>query len=201
MITELVIFGSGGHANSCIEIINQYSTYSIIGYVDKKENTIFSEKHLGNDEVIKDFYSKSKLVIGFGSLSQIQNRIRIFNNFSNNFNFINLISKFSYISGTTKLGRGVQIFNHVMINRNVSIGNNCIINSKSLIEHDVCIEDNSVISTGVIINGHCSIGENTFIGSGTIVFDNVNIGRNSIIGSGLTIRKNIPDNSKIIKNL
>ena len=38
-----------------------------------------------------------------------------------------------------------------IVNSNVNIGNNCIINSKSLIEHDVSIGNHNHISTGVYI--------------------------------------------------
>ena len=57
-----------------------------------------------------------------------------------------------------------MVFHHVIVNSNVSIGENCIINNKALLEHDVKIGDNVHISTGCIVNGS-SIGSNTFVGS------------------------------------
>tara|TARA_Y100000591_G_C21787647_1_gene674724 strand:- start:1144 stop:1263 length:120 start_codon:yes stop_codon:yes gene_type:complete len=34
---NLILIGGGGHASSCLEIIEQYKNYKIIGIIEKKK--------------------------------------------------------------------------------------------------------------------------------------------------------------------
>ena len=56
-------------------------------------------------------------------------------------------SPIAYVSPSARIGEGSIIMHHAMVNSFSVIGNNCIINSKSLIEHDVKIGDHVHIST------------------------------------------------------
>ena len=52
-----------------------------------------------------------------------------------------------------------------LVNSNVTIGNNCIVNTKALIEHDAKIGNNCHISTASVINGGVVVNDGTFFGS------------------------------------
>ena len=190
---KILVIGSGGHAKSCIEIIENSKKFKIAGLIDNNKN-----KKIGKYKVIfkENDISKIKkcsknLVLGLGSLKNINKRIKIFKKFKKQgFKFPIIISKHAIVSNQSKIEEGTIIFNHVFVNSGSLIGKNCIINNKSLIEHDSTIGDHSHISTNVTINGNCIIGENTFIGSGSILRNNLTIKKNSFIKMGTILKKN-----------
>lgn len=199
---KIIIIGSGGHAISCIEILNNAKdTYKIIGYIDKKKNKKFPIKYLQNMNYLEDFkklYKTTKnFVICIGQIKNSKLRESIYLKFKKiGCNFPVIKSKHSIISANALIGPGSMVFHNVMINMNVKVGENTILNTGAIIEHGVNIGNNCHISTGAIINGDCKIGNNCFIGSGTIIHQGINIGNHCIVGAGKIISKNI--NTKTI---
>lgn len=176
---NLIIFGSGGHAISCLDVIDSTKKYKVKGYISDTESKTLSKKirWLGNDEYIKKIKKTDCAIIGFANIGKknLNSRIRIYNKLKKKGCKLPVIKSInSYISKNTKIDEGTIIMHGVVINANVKIGKNCIINTKSLIEHDTIIGDHCHISTGVIINGNCKILNKTFLGSGSIMLNNVN---------------------------
>lgn len=83
----------------------------------------------------------------------------IINNISPNINYEGKIGSYNIIAGNVYFGR------------NVSIGNNCTINTKNE-EQKIYIGDNTVIKNNVIIEGNVIIGNNNNISSGCIIGSN-----------------------------
>ena len=191
--TKLLIIGSGGHAKSCIEIIENIQKFKIMGLIDSKKNkTINKYKVIFSDNEIMKIKSISKnLVLGLGSVDNTNKRAEIFERYKKlGFHFPTIIAKGATVSKNSKIGEGTIIFNHVLINSGASIGEDCIINNKTLIEHDVKIGDHAHISTNVTINGNCKIGEKAFLGSGTILKNNLVVSKKSFIKMGSVIKTN-----------
>ena len=192
---NIILIGAGGHATSCIDVIEATNKYKIIGLIDKKKKTylkignkkykIFNEKEIFDNK--KKFYA----LICIGSNLLIKKRNILFKKYKKlGFKFPTIISPFSYVSKFSKIKDGTIIMHKAIINSNVKIGSNCIINTKSLIEHDCVIGDNSHIATSANINGHVKIGKNCFIGSNSTLVPSVKIKDNSFIKAGRLIKKN-----------
>ena len=192
---NLIIFGAGGHAISCLDVIISTKKYKVKGYVSEKENKNLSKKirWLGNDRYINKIKKTDSAIIAFANIGKknLNNRIRIYNELKKKGCKLPVIkSTNSYISKNVKIDCGSIIMHGVIINANVRIGKNCIINSKSLIEHDSIIGDHCHISTGVIVNGNCKILDKTFIGSGSIMLNDVKC-RRKIFAAGEIIKKRL----------
>ena len=191
---RIIIIGSGGHATSCINIIEKIKKYKIYGVVDNKKNIKnLSYNLIGNDKDLLKIKKKIKYAfIGIGQIKSPKKRKEVFDNLKNkNFILPKIISVNSLVSKHSQIDEGTIIMNFAHINMNVKIGKNCIINTGSNLEHDVEVGDFVHISTGAIINGNTKIGSNTFIGSGSIVNNNLKIGNNCIIASGKVVKKNL----------
>ena len=199
MKKKIFIIGAGGHAKTCIDVIENNNKFQIASLIDKKSNKkiIFKHKIIKEINFIKKKENKKlNILIGVGQIKNSILRKNLFFRYKQlGYNFPNIISKFSYVSKNSVLKEGNLICHGVVINAGVKIGLNCIINNQALIEHDVIIGDHCHISTGSIINGGTIIGSNTFIGSGTTIKENIKIGNNCVIGAGLTIKKNIKSNT------
>lgn len=191
---KIIIIGSGGHAASCINIIEKIKKYKIHGIVDNKnEIKNLNYNLIGSDKDLSKIKNKIKFAfIGIGQIKSSKKRKKVFENLKNkNFILPKIISENSLVSKYSQIGEGTIIMNFAHININVKIGKNCIINTGSNLEHDVEVGDFVHISTGAIINGNTKIGSNTFIGSGSIINNNLKIGNNCIIASGKVVKKDL----------
>lgn len=193
-IIKVAILGSGGHAKSCIEVVERTKNFKVVGLIDNTKKKKIGKYHvICNDKnIIKIKKITKNIVIGIGIMMNGEKKKRLFYKFKKlGFNFPVIISQNSIVSKNAKISEGTIVFNDVFINSGVEIGKNCIINNKSLIEHDTVVEDHCHISTGVIINGNCKIGSETFIGSGSVIVNNAKIKKNSFIKMGTIYKKKI----------
>ena len=198
--TEIILIGAGGHAKSCIDVIEQQDKFKIAGLIGKKEElgrkvcgyTIF-----GIDNDLPDLFKKyTNAHISIGQI-ETDKRNNIYNQILNlGFSLPTIISPNAYVSDHADIGNGNIVMHGVVINAGVKIGNNCIINTNALIEHDVQIGDECHISTNSILNGNVKIGTGTFIGSSACIKNNISIGKNCIIGMGLSVRQDVEDKSR-----
>ena len=200
---EIILIGVGGHAKSCIEVVELNGSYKIAGLISQnkiEEKKLLGHPIIGTDEDLPDLRKKFNFaLIAIGQIKSPKARIRLYKRLIDlEFTLPVIISPHSYISLHSKVGTGTIIMNDVTINANSEIGNNCIVNNKVLIEHDTEIGDHCHVSTGAILNGNVSIGKESFIGSGVIAKESIKIGKKCIIGAGSVIKTNIKSN-QIIK--
>ncbi len=194
MKKKILIIGTGGHAKSITNIVNDIKKFQIIGYIAKNKKEYFNSnlKVIGTEKNLNSLRKKkiNTAIIGVGQIHSSKTRRDIFKRLKKlGFQLPVIISKNANVSKKSIIGLGTCVFSNVFINTDVKIGENCIINTGAIIEHDVEIGDNCHVSTGVIINGGVKIGSNVFIGSGSIVSNNISIPKNSFIKMGTCIKK------------
>ena len=180
---KIIIFGTGEFAQEIFLYLKKFSKFEVVAFTAHKEfikDKMLFEKPIIPFEEIENHYSvhEASMLICVGFSKMNKKREKIFYE----------IKKKKY-----KLENFIHPSNYIW--DEFEIGENCIINSKSLIEHGVKIENNCHIATGGIINGDCYIKKETFIGSNSTVIQGKIVGPNSIIGSGKTLKKNLPSNS------
>ena len=200
---KIVLIGAGGHARSCIQVIEQLDEFAIAGMVglpDEVGSEQFGYKVIGSDSDLPAIRkSIEHAVITVGQILNPEIRLNLFEKVdAAGFVLPTIISKSAQISSHATIGKGCMIMNGVIINSGAQIGQNCIINTRALIEHDVVVGDHSHVSTGVIVNGDTRIGSKTFIGSGSIIRNGLVIGDNCLVGMGTVVVKNLKDNSRKI---
>ena len=200
---KIVLIGSGGHARSCIQVIEELEEFSIsglIGLPNEVGSEQFGYKVIGSDSDLPAIRkSIEHAVITVGQILNPEIRVNLFETAdAAGFVLSTIISKSAQISSRTTIGKGCMIMNGVIINSGAQIGQNCIINTRALVEHDVIVGDHSHVSTGVIVNGDTRIGSKTFIGSGSIIRNGLVIGDNCLVGMGTVVVKNLKDNSRKI---
>jgi sugar O-acyltransferase (sialic acid O-acetyltransferase NeuD family) len=201
MKRNIILIGAGGHAKSCIDLIQSSTDFNIkyiIGLKKELGRNIFGIKVMDNQKNLNELKKIAKYaIIGLGQIKSYKKRKDYFLKLKRyGFKIPKIISKNAILSKYSFIDEGTVVMNGSIINANVNIGKNCIINTKSLIEHDCDIGDNVHISTGAIINGGVKIGSGSFIGSGAVIIQDIKIGKNCIIGAGKLVKKNLKDNQK-----
>jgi sugar O-acyltransferase (sialic acid O-acetyltransferase NeuD family) len=203
MKRKLLLVGAGGHARSCIDVIEQEDSFQIAGLVGL-DSQIGLELHgykvIATDETFADLIDEVPCVlVTVGQIVSPETRIKLYERaLGAGFELVKVISPYAYVSQSSKIGKGTIVMPGAIIGAEVSIGDNCIINSKSLLEHETKVFDHCHISTGAILNGGVTIERDCFIGSGAIIKEGVNVGERSIVGMGVIVRENLEANSNYL---
>ena len=201
---EIILVGAGGHARSCIDVIELSGQFKIAGLVEKdKKNWKANLGYpiLGNDDDLHNLRQQySHAIVTVGQIKSSAIRISLFQLLKElDYQLPVILSPRAYVSKHSSIGEGTIIMHDAMVNSNARVGRNCIINNKALIEHDAIIGDCCHIATGAIVNGQVTVGNESFFGSRAITSESVSIGNNCVIGAGVIVKKDIGPN-QIIKN-
>ena len=201
-MAKILLIGAGGHARSCIDVIETVEQFEIAGLIEKSEsisNESLGYPVIGTDDNLKALRQQYKnALITVGQIKSPKIRIKLYQLLKElDFTLPVIVSPHAYVSKHAQIGEGSIIMHGAIVNANAKIGNNCIINNKALIEHDAIIGDHCHIATGATINGEVSVGNKTFFGSGAITKQCISIGNNCIIGAGAIIKNDIKPNQVV----
>ena len=195
---KLVLIGAGGHARSCIDVIEQQGQFQIAGLVGLPEQqhikqlgyaVIASDNAL--DELAKSY---QYALITIGHIQTAELRLRLYQKAVQcGFQLPVIISPTAHVSRHAAIGPGSIVMHGAIVNAGTQVGSNCIINSRALIDHDAIVEDHCHISTGAILNGDVRVGSGSFVGSGCVVKEGVAIGKSCLVGMGLIVRHKLAD--------
>jgi sugar O-acyltransferase (sialic acid O-acetyltransferase NeuD family) len=201
---SILLLGAGGHARSCIDVIERQGKFQIAGLVGSEEELdtdVLGYPVVATDRELPNLVSRHRFaIVTVGQIKSPETRIRLYGRASSlGFLFPAIISPEAYVSKHAKIGAGTIVMHGCVVNAGASVGNNCIINSCALLEHDVTVGDNCHVSTGAILNGCVRVGEGSFVGSGSIAKQGVSIGGRCIVGMGTKLRRDIPDNTATLE--
>ena len=201
---KILLIGAGGHARSCIDVLEEENQFEIAGLIEKGEsisNESLGYPIIGTDDDLKVLRQQYKnALITVGQIKSPKIRIKLYQLLKElDFTLPVIVSSQAYVSKYAQIGEGTIIMHGVILNANAKIGNNCIINNRALIEHDAVIGDHCHIATGGIINGEVFVGNETFIGSGAITKQCISIGNNCIVSAGIVLKSDVEPN-QLIKN-
>lgn len=186
---KIILIGAGGHAKSCIDVIESTGEYKIEGLIDLKEKigqTVLNYPIIDSDEnIINYINNETYFFITLGQIKTAQRRKELFKLLQdNNAKIATVISPYAYVSKHANIKQGTIVMHFAFLNAGVQVGENCIINTKAHLEHDVKVGNNCHISTSAVINGDVNIGNEVFIGSNSTIVQGTQIPDNSFIKAG-----------------
>ena len=203
--TSVIIFGGGGHAKMCIDILKQNNEFNVVGIVDSKlpvGNEILGVKIIGNEDSLKQIYDEgvSYAINGVGSITNPSVRKEIFDKLKKiGFKIPTIIHPSAIVEPSAHLEEGCQIMMGACVGSDVTIKANCIINSKSVISHDSCINSHAQISPGAILAGEVTVDELAVVGMGSTVYLGVTIGKKALVHNGVNVFKDVDEN-EVVQN-
>jgi sugar O-acyltransferase (sialic acid O-acetyltransferase NeuD family) len=190
----VIVYGCGGHARSIADIL-LYNDVTEFIFVDK--NAKLNEKIYGRlvlKELPEDVNAK-RGILGIGDNSA---RRQMAQNLPGQ--YINIVSRNSYVSERAELDKGIFVGHLAYIGPSVKIGQHTIINTKATIEHEVEIGAFSHVAPNVTIAGRTTIGNMVFIGAGTTIIDKIQIVSNVVIGANSTVIRSIVEAGVYVGN-
>lgn len=189
----ILLVGAGGHAISCIDVIEQHGEFTVTGLTGSRAevgNSVLGYPVLGTDDELPALVSQySAALVAVGQIETADVRMRLFEQLMRlGCRIPTIVSPRAYVSAHAVLGAGTIVMHGAIVNARASIGRNCIINSMALVEHDAIVADHCHIATAAVLNGDVRVGAATFVGSQSSIRQGVRIGERCVIGMGQQVR-------------
>lgn len=198
---RLVIYGGGGHAKMCIDILKRQVGWRIEGIVDgtlEPGTLVLGVPVLGGEELLKSLPAQGvrHAVLGVGAATQHPIRTALFNKLkAHGFELPNLIHPAAVIEPSAQLGEGNQVMAQAYIGSDARIGDNCIINALSVVSHDSHLADNVHLAPASVLAGGVQIGSDTLIGMNTSIYMKVKIGQRVTVANQSSVISDVKDGS------
>ncbi len=192
MSKGLLLVGAGGHARSCIEVIES-AGLRVFGLVDRDTSMlggdVFGYPVLGNDaELVRLAKESDGVLVTVGQIGRPKARVTLYETLVlNGIVPVNVSASTARVSPRASVGRGGVVMHQVVVNAGARVGVNCIVNTGAIIEHDAEIGDHCHVAIGAVVGGGVRIGACSFLGAGAIISHGVSIGPGSIIGAGCVV--------------
>lgn len=183
--TDITLYGAGGHCKVVLDILEANGIEAKRVVDDAPNSTTFMSLPLSRPDNI--LFNNVIITIGNCRIrKKIAEKIKVLR-------YITAIHPSAIVCKNVPLGIGTVIMHGAIVQSSASIGNHCILNTKSSVDHDTVIKDFVHVASGATICGECEVGECTWIGAGTVVKQCVKIGKNCMIGAGSVVVTDIPD--------
>ena len=192
---KLIIIGAGSLGRLTLDTVLKEGSYqkdSIAFIDDGKEigDKIYGVPVIGTiSDINKIDINHNDFIIAIAN-----NKIRSNIAETYDLNYITTIHPDATISEFARIGKGNIILPNCSVDPGVSIENHVIVNKNSSIGHDSILDDYSQVSPGCCLGGYVHLKQGVFLGLGTNILPEKEIGENTIIGAGSTVTKDIPSN-------
>lgn len=188
----ILLLGAGGHARSCIDVIEQEGRYTVGGLVGLPQEVgshVLGYPVLGTDGDMPDLLPRfPRVLIAVGQIKSPEARMKLHTLLeAGGCSLPVIVSPRAYVSAHAKVGAGTIVMHGAVLNAGASIGRNCIINSRALVEHDAVVGDHCHIATAAVINGDVLIGAGSFIGSNACVRQGIRVAERCVVGMGQVV--------------
>ncbi len=191
---DLLLIGAGGHAKSCVDVIERAGVYRIAGVVGLPSEV--GQLCLGypifatDTELLHLATLYQNALICVGQIESPNARIRLFDLArAAGFAMPSIVSPLATVSRHAVIGEGTIVMHGAVVNAGAVVGGNCIVNTQALIEHDVSVGDHCHVSTKATLNGGVSVGGGSFVGSGAIVREGLSLPERSFIKMGARVTR------------
>lgn len=202
--SNVIIFGSSGHAKVVVDCIEKEGKHTILGVLDSfksKSDTFLNYPILGNENDISELCQKYQAVKFFIAIGDNYSRFLVYEKIvANHANceFISTIHPTAYIGKDVEIAKGTVVLANTVVNTSAKIAEFCILNTSSILEHDSKMDEFSSLGPGGKTGGNVKIGKFSAIGIGASIIEKIEIGEHTIIGAGSVIVRNHGNFEKIV---
>jgi sugar O-acyltransferase (sialic acid O-acetyltransferase NeuD family) len=202
-MTEILVFGAGGHARVVADVIRLSRVFRLRGFIDQSNadryGTVFEDgRILGGDDVAARLMEEgvAHAVVAIGDNAA---RMRIGEALAlGGFQLPSLIHPSAIIAPSVHIGNNTVVFAGAIVNPATHIGAHVIINTAASIDHDCVIGNGVHIAPGVHMAGGVTVGDGSLIGVGCAIRPGVTIGRNAVVGVGAAVVEDVADGATVV---
>lgn len=205
-MTKIVVFGTGGLAQTVAHYIQNDERYTLVGFtVDRDyidENELIGVPVVPLDSLTEIFRPEDCKVIVVLALQRVSNRLLSKQKCEEikqlGYSIFSFISKNATVSQGTKIGENVVISPGVFIEPFSTIRDGVTVRSGAYIGHHNDLSEFCFIAPNASLSGNVVIEPHAFVGNNATIRAGITVGRDAIVGAGTTILKNV-DAEAVIK--
>jgi sugar O-acyltransferase (sialic acid O-acetyltransferase NeuD family) len=197
--SAILVFGGGGRARVCIDLLRLTGGYDVIGIIDDKlpaGSRSADVEVLGGRERLEELFARGVrfAVNALGSAERSEPRVKVHELLlAHGFVLPNLIHPRAMVEPSVTMGVGNQILAGAIVGSAVRIGNDVTVNCGAIASHDSILDDHVHLAPGAILAGSVHVGRETLVGMGATVYLKVKLGRRVRIKNGSHVFGNVPD--------
>lgn len=201
--TKMVIYGGGGLSKMIIETVRVLGIYQIVGIIDdnmKSGDLVIGSPVLGGAEVLADLYKQGirTAVNSVGGIGNYKARLNVFHQLAKaRFICPAVVHPTAHIDPSARLEAGVLVLAQSYVSGNAVVGMGSLINNSVVVSHDCVLGVCTNLSPGAMVAGDAMIGDFSQIGMNATINIGVRVGRECLIGNGATIKKDVPDGTRV----
>lgn len=189
----VIIFGTGNFAEVAHFYLSNDSPYEVVAFTVNKwaiKNEKFLDLPLIPFEEIESIFppSKFEMFVAVGYLKMNKTRAEICKKAKEKgYKLITYVNSKVTKWGELDIGENCFIFENVVIQPFVKIGNDVIMWSGNHIGHHSKIGDHCFITSHVVVSGNVDVGPYCFLGINSTIRDGIKIAQECVIGAGTVI--------------
>ncbi len=187
----ILLIGAGGHARSCIDVLEAagWTIAGLVGTAAEVGTTVLGYSVVGTDEDLPRLRQLSaRALVSIGQIDSASLRIAAVERAgAAGYELPVVVSPRAWISRHARVGAGSIVMHDAIVNAGATIGCNCIVNTGALVEHDAQVGDYCHLSTRSVTNGSVTIGNRCFIGSAAVLKHGIRIGEDCFVGMGQSV--------------
>ena len=198
---NIIIWGAKGQGLMAKEVAEELDL-NVLGFFDNNRNikSPFEDIPIFYDIEKLKIFENPYFTVAIGYDHNID-RYKISKKLSDlGFKSIKLVSTNAYVSPSSSIMDGVQIFANSVIMPKVYIDEYSSISPSVTISHECIIGKGVFMGAGITLCGEIEIGDFTVIGAGATILPRIKIGKNVVIGAGSLVTKNVEDNKIVYGN-
>jgi sugar O-acyltransferase (sialic acid O-acetyltransferase NeuD family) len=195
-LADVVVFGTGELGRLARFFLDNDSPHRVVAYsVD--------DKYLGSDrevdgvplvgfEALPDSYSPDEVLmfvaVGYRRVNrgraEAYERVRRMG-----YRLVTYVNSSAIVAPGVELGDNCFVFERVVLQPFVRVGNDTILWSGAVIAHDTTLGDHCFVAPMASISGNVTVGDYAFIGNNATVRDGVTIAASTVVGAGALIKR------------
>ena len=201
--TKIVIYGGGGLSKMIIEAVRVLGSYQILGVVDdnmKIGTDVIGSPVIGGADVLTKLKNDGiRLVVNsVGGIGDYKVRLDVFQKLAKEgFVCPAIVHPTAHIDPSARLEAGVLVLAQSYVSGNAVVGLGSLINNSVVVSHDCVLGVCTNLSPGAKLAGDVIIDDFSQLGMNATVNIGVKIGKACRIGNGATIKRDVPDNTRV----
>ena len=186
-LTDVVIFGAGGHAKVVIDTCRSTGIWRPVACFGesrwKELDGVPVEAESGATQWIERGISYAVVAIGNNRIRERvgDEAIRA------GFQLITVVSPFAYVSRTAVLGAGTVVMAGAVVQTEALLGEMCVINSGASVDHECRLGRAVHAAPHSTICGNVVAGDRAWIGAGATVIEGMQIAEDVFVAAGAAI--------------
>lgn len=210
MKKKIIILGGRGIGMIASSIIDQYSDYKLLGFlndivsVGQKIGRYKKIEVIGTSKEIEKYAADENIYFFIAYLGML-NKLSVYKKINalgiQKERFINLIHPTAFIPDDyCSIGHGVLFSPLAHLSPDTKIGDYCFLLPNSFVGHDSTLDQFVSVANNATVGGNVHVKKGAHIGSNSTIREDVTIGEFSMVGMGSVVLKDVPPNSVVVGN-